>query len=85
MTCIFHEVMNIKTRMGADCGDPHSYRLGHRDARQEAADIVVGYDSRVIELESALRELVKDSMASDFNEHWDIFKTAEELLNKEVE
>lgn len=85
MNCIFHEVMNIKTKIGGDCGDPHSYRLGHRDARHEAAAIVVGYDSRVKELESALHNLVKDSMASDFNEHWDSFKTAEELLNKGVE
>ena len=83
MNCIFHEVMNIKTRISADCGDPHSYRLGHRDARHEAADILVGYDSRVKELESALHNLVKDAMASDFNEHWDSFMIAEELLTRE--
>lgn len=35
------------------------------------------------ELESALRELAKDAMASDFNEHWDSFKIAEELLTRE--
>lgn len=40
-------------------------------------------ESYIKELESALRELAKDSMALDFNEHWDSFKIAEELLTRE--
>lgn len=36
--------------------------------------------ARVAKLESALSALVRDSMASDFNEHWDSFKSAETVL-----
>lgn len=39
-------------------------------------------ESRIKELEVALRDLLKECMASDFNEHWDSFKDAESLLNK---
>ena len=39
-------------------------------------------DFRITELETALRDLLNDCMASDFNEHWDSFKDAESLLNK---
>lgn len=48
-------------------------------------DVIEHLLSKVNTLESSLRELAKDAMASDFNEHWDSFKIAEELLNKGVE
>ena len=34
------------------------------------------------ELLEALKDIVKDSIANDFNEHWDSFKKAKELIKK---
>lgn len=34
------------------------------------------------ELFEALKQLINDSMANDFNEHWDSFKKAEALIKK---
>lgn len=46
-------------------------------------DVIEHLLSKVNALESVLRQLARDAMASDFNEHWDSFKFAEELLTRE--
>ena len=48
------DIMNIRTRIGGDCGDPHSYRIGHRDARHDATELVLKYERYVELLEDAL-------------------------------
>lgn len=40
---------------------------------------------RIGELESILGRLIKDCLASDFNEHWDSFISAESALKPAAE
>lgn len=37
-----------------------AYKVGHRDARHEAADLAISYDTRIAELESALTKARED-------------------------
>lgn len=45
------DIMNLQTRINGEVGDPHSYRLGHRDARHDASELVLKYERYIEELE----------------------------------
>lgn len=58
------DIMNIQTRISGEVGDPHSYRIGHRDARHDAAELVLKYE-RYIDI---LEEYVPEECMYEFRE-----------------
>lgn len=49
---LHNQIMNIKTQIGPDCGNPFDYKLGHRDARHDAAELSLKYERYIEKLEA---------------------------------
>nr|DAH57245.1 MAG TPA: hypothetical protein [Caudoviricetes sp.] len=50
------EIMNIPARVGT-YNDEYCYKLGHRDARHDAAELALKAQARIEELEEKAKEL----------------------------
>lgn len=60
-----------------DCG---ADRVNAEQAIHTLESVNRSLEARIAGLEAGLKNLTRDCMASDFNEHWDSFKAAESLL-----
>ena len=62
-----------------------SLSIGRGDRVDSLRERLTVAEQRIGELESILGRLIKDCLASDFNEHWDSFISAEAALKPAAE